>query len=439
MKCPGWAHSGSDSMGLAMTQKARGVRLLLIGLVGLGLALGAACSGGEEGVRPPSASSATPTAASPGETVTPPPTPPALDRPVGIFVVNADGTGRRQVWDGDAVAHSWSPDGSFIAFADRLAPTHDVILLDLDAGATRNLGPSYYSAIEWSPDGRTLLVGVSGGAPKPTVDQFIETVDVATGERKRLTEGIYGEWSPDGTRIAFSGPQCERRFDWRVLDTATGEIADVLPDYPNATVFISPDWKHIAYFKELPPSDTPDAGTPLYAADFDGSNERMLPTGPLRYAWPSWSPDGKWVTYSADVVVGGLVNSRPFLVASDGSAPPVPLADQGYVYGWSPDSSMLVVNGNEGLTLYRVADGERTTVLDRPAGVQWSPDGSRLVFTASVPAGNRANLYVYDVASRTTKRLTDASVYAASPVWSPDGQHIAFLSIVGGYDYGPCL
>jgi Tol biopolymer transport system component len=365
---------------------------------------------------------------------TPVPTETTLERPVGIFVVNADGSGLRQVWDGDAVAQSWSPDGRVIAFADRLAPTHDVILLDLDTGAARDLGPSTPSAITWSPDGTSLLVTASGGGPDPTTSRFLETIDVTTGERKRLTAGIYGEWSPDGTRVAFSGPECQRRFDWRALDLATGDITDVLPAYPDATAFISPDWNRIAYFKELPPADVPDAGAPLYVADFDGSNERVLPTGPLRYAWPSWSPDGMWLTYSADPET-----QRPYLVSSDGSAPPIALADSGYVYGWSVDSSTLVVNGDEGITLYRLAGGERSPVWDTPAyDVEWSPDGTRLGFVAPAPGQDRADLDVYDLGTQAVKKLSDAPLYAASPVWSPDGRRIAFLSIIGGYGYGIC-
>jgi Tol biopolymer transport system component len=410
--------------------KANSLLLLAAALAGILLA---ACGADQHAEGIPSASSSpVQTPAAQVQMATPAPTATPLERPIGILVVNADGSGLRQVWDGDAVALSWSPDGRFIAFADRVTPTHDVTLLDLETGAARDLGPTSPSAIKWSPNGRSLLVGVSGEEP---THRFLETIDLTNGQRQRLTEGIYGEWSPDGTRVAFSGPECQRRNDWRVLDLATGQITDVLPTYPNAAVSISPDWKRIAYFKEPPPADVPNAGVPLYVADFDGSNERMLPTGPLRYAWPDWSPDGKWLTYGAS-----LENQRPYLVPSDGSALPIALADQGYVYGWSTDSSMLVINGDEGVTIYRVADGQRFSVRDKPAStIEWSPDGSSLAFTASAPGQDPSDLYIYDLATRAIRKFTDAPVYTAAPKWSPDGRRIAFLGIVGGYDYGPCL
>jgi TolB protein len=374
---------------------------------------------------------------------TPVPTATPLERPIGIFVVNADGTGLRQVWNGDVIGHSWSPDGRFLAFADRVTPTLDVTLLDLETGATRNLGPSHDSGVGWSPDGTRILVEVADESGPPATSRFPEIVNVATGERQRLAAGIYGRWSPDGTRVAFSGPECERRDNWRVLDLATGEITDLLPAYPNAAVFISPDWSHIAYFKGRPyGTETGDEDYTLYVADFDGSNERVTGTAPLGPGWPVWSPDGKWLSYTAMPRGGGPKSQRPYLVRSDGSGSPVALADQGGVGGWSPDSSMLIIDSEEGLTLCRLADGQRFPVWGSGPtySVGWSPHGSRLALVAPTTGRDGADLYVYDLATQAIRKVTDAPMYAAVPLWSPDGQRIAFLGIGGGSDYGaPCL
>lgn len=406
------------------------------------VALFIACGDGERIERGPQATpSPVQTAAAPSETVTPAGTTIPSERPVGLFVVNADGSALERVWEEDAIAHSWSPDGRFIAFAERLISSRDVILLDLETGATRNLGPSCYSAIEWSPDGGSLLVGVCvGGTPSPT-DRFLEIVDVATGTRERLTAGIYGEWSPDSRRISFSGPTCERRADWRVFDLETGEVLDLAPAYPEANVFISPDWRRIAYFKG-PPSgpESADEATTLYVADIDGSNERALPTGTLGSGQPTWSPDGKWLAYTVRLPGGRSQNYQAYLLRSDGTGSPVALAEQGYVGRWSPDSSLLTVEGDAGVLLYGVQDERRIPLWDGVAyHMEWSPDGSRIAFVAAVPGQGGADLYVYDLATGSTIRVTDASIYAALPKWSPDGQRIAFLGIPGGYDYGPCL
>jgi len=284
-------------------------------------------------------------------------------------------------------------------------------------------------------------VGVSDEGTPSATGPFLEIIDVATGSRKRLTAGIYGEWSPDGRRISFSGPTCERREDRRMLDLETGKATDLAPAYPEASVHISPDWTRIAYFKGPPPGPgSADETATLYVADLDGSNEHALPTGPLGPGWVVWSPDGNWLSYTARTPGGWPEDQRPYLIRSDGSGSPVALAERGGVSGWSPDSSMVAVGNEAGAFLYNVHDESRVPVWD---GIvrhfAWSPDGSRVAFTAAVPGQDRADLYIYDLATRSSIRVTDAPIYAARPEWSPDGRRVAFLAIPGGYGYGLCV
>lgn len=58
--------------------------------------------------------------------------------------------------------------------------------------------------------------------------------------------------------------------------------------------------------------------------------------------------------------------------------------------------------------------------------VDLSPDGKHIVFHKVEADGK--NLYVLDIASKTVKALTDTQARDSQPLWSPDGNHIAFLS-----------
>jgi TolB protein len=62
----------------------------------------------------------------------------------------------------------------------------------------------------------------------------------------------------------------------------------------------------------------------------------------------------------------------------------------------------------------------------------WSPDGSRLAYSAQIGAGRRRELFISDSAKRTAAiNLTQGRVYAPSFLrWSPDGSRIAFSSAV---------
>src|SRR6478609_7891859 len=65
------------------------------------------------------------------------------------------------------------------------------------------------------------------------------------------------------------------------------------------------------------------------------------------------------------------------------------------------------------------------------ADLEFSPDGSRLVFTVTEPVKGSArqrNIWMLDVAGGTVRQLTFSAKSDSAPRWAPDGQGIAFLS-----------
>src|SRR5882672_11374231 len=70
---------------------------------------------------------------------------------------------------------------------------------------------------------------------------------------------------------------------------------------------------------------------------------------------------------------------------------------------------------------------DRRTIGD----LEFSPDGSRLVFTVTEPVKGAARprtLWVLDVASGRVRPLTFSGKSDSDPRWSPDGTSIAFVS-----------
>jgi TolB protein len=273
-----------------------------------------------------------------------------------ILVANADGSGRRPL-----VATSgaqWSP--TFSRRGDRIAywsapnPENPASLFVAEAdGSNARLltGEQAFSvsgalpALSWSPDDQRLTVSSDG-------DLYIVNADGTDLHRiGKPTHQRYGPvWSPDGTRIAYTGQPLgdlyDRNFsgvittdgqDEEVIPAGRGfEIANVNPSWsPDGRSFLvhtegrykgldtdisiaerdaagkwthraivaGPTWDfHPAWsnsgtqfsFIRLVEGSNPERFQ-LMVADADGSNVRQVSTAAPRFNAQCWSPDDRFI------------------------------------------------------------------------------------------------------------------------------------------------
>ena len=101
---------------------------------------------------------------------------------------------------------------------------------------------------------------------------------------------------------------------------------------------------------------------------------------------------------------------------------------------WSPDSRQLAYVSFEGdkssIFVQTLRTGNRFQVSSKPGingAPSFSPDGRKLVVTLGGVDGN-LDIYVLDINSRRTTRLTTHRAIDTEGAWSPDGRYIYFTS-----------
>jgi len=69
-----------------------------------------------------------------------------------------------------------------------------------------------------------------------------------------------------------------------------------------------------------------------------------------------------------------------------------------------------------------------------PLDPAWSPDGTRIAFSAThfQTGPENRDIYVFGIEDGELQRVTSSPAAENRPAWSPDGQHLAFLSSADG-------
>ncbi len=330
-----------------------------------------------------------------------------------------------------------SPDQRTIAFASDRDGERRIWLKQVsgEAEAPLTSGPDDFP--RFSPDGTQVLFARSD---ESGVSLF--RAAVLGGEARRLVDGAgEGDWSPDGERIAFLKLESEDGQTTTSVSLATAdgsggrEVARV-PGGMRAPRW-SPDGRRIAMVAAAG-SLLAGAQQSVFLVDVESGETWSVPAPDPRRTLSSaaWTAGGELVYLQAESVASAA-GSAGFLVRQ--------AARSGEVTSrlWSPSTAQVLDVLGDGRVVFDTRSPRqnlRETVLGRDgtADGRWlsrgestdrqpvySPDGELVAFSSN--RGGGMNLWVVSTATGRLRRLTDAHLNW-DPGFTRDGEHIIWSS-----------
>ena len=323
-----------------------------------------------------------------------------------------------------------SPDGTRLAFlasgADQKRRIYVRSLDQLQATAlsgTENATDPFFSPdgqwIGFFADGKLKKISVQGGAA-------VTLCDVAN-ERG-------GSWGADGT-IVFT-PDLQVPLSkvssaggtprpLTTLDKQTGEITQRWPQ-------VLPGGKAVLFASGTHPSSYEDSDIVVYSmasgqrktVQRGGSYARYLPSGHVVYIH-----EGALFAVPFDLKRLEVTGQPALILEGVVTAP----TNGGAQFSFSETGNLVYVEGRAGgqnVSIYWMDHQGKFMPLRETPGfyynLAFSPDGKRLAL--EIFDGKRRDIWVYEWERDGLTRLTFAGELNENPIWTPDGQRIAYSS-----------
>ena len=299
-----------------------------------------------------------------------------------IYLVSSNGGQPIKLTNGEKgeTSPQWSPDSTHIAFNADRDKGNQIWIINASGGEAEKLTTEENGASSprWSPDGKYITF-VTRDTPKDKAerekrkkDKFdtivvdkgytyshLWTINVATKEKKRVTQGEFTasspQWSPDSKWIAY-------------VSSRSGAQESSYTD-------ISEDRDTNVYIVSSP------GGTPRQLTTYPGANNN-----------PQWSPDGKWIAYTAgNDSKSWVAKTDVMVIAAEGGTP-----------------------RNVTQSFYESVGG----------GLTWAPDGKTIYFLSGVGMYN--HIYSASVSGGKVTPITNGNQFYGAFDLSNDGKLLAY-------------
>ncbi|MBI9054930.1 MAG: S9 family peptidase [Bacteroidales bacterium] len=303
--------------------------------------------------------------------------------------------------------------------------------------------------VQVSPDGKTLLYGVSYYSKEQNKsNRELFTLPAEGGIVTQITKTVGGEynaiWSVDGSKIYFLAAAKKGNglqiFSMNLDGSNRMQISNEPEGITN--IKLAPNGEKILFTCEIKVDDiVKDIYPDLPMADAKLYDDIMY-----RH-WDVWEDGYYSHVFVADIVNGKVKNSKDVMEGEPFESPLKPFGGIEEIT-WSPDSKTVAytckklkgkeysLSTNSDVYLYNLETGETTNFTEGMPGYDWqplySPDGTKLAWLSMARAGFEADkqrLFIADL--ETGKKKDYSENFDHSPFsmqWTNDSKSIYFVA-----------
>jgi tricorn protease len=356
---------------------------------------------------------------------------PAISRELVAFeyggdlwtVPRAGGQARRLTSTPSAeIDPQFSPDGTRIAFTATIGGNTDVYVVPVSGGEPTRITfhPAMDATRGWTPDGsRVLFASTRDTVPVPGLPSIFRLWSAAVGANSAVTavpellpmpRAFSGSFSPDGRRLAYEEVGLGFAADWAQNQSS--------------------QWRHYRGGRTRPITVITLADRSVEKLPWANSNDRA----------PMWVGDTVYFLSDRNGVIN-LFSHRPgakdvtaLTRHDDFDVMNASATSDAIVYEQGGDLYLLELPAKQARKLTITVTGDFPWARTQPKKVAsmirsavLSPTGVRAAFEA------RGDIFTVPAEKGQPRNLTQSSgTHDRSPVWSPDGRDIAWLSDATG-------
>jgi len=340
----------------------------------------------------------------------------------------------------------FSPDGKWIAFTGDYFGGTNVFIIPSGGGTPKQLTyeSSPATVVGWSPDSKFVIFSSNRSAYSRFFTQLFKvSIDGRFPEKLPVDRGSLANFSPDVRQMVFIRYPMTYWWWKRYKGTLNHDLwlydfekqtFRQLTDYPGNDTW--PMWGRDGKIYFVSDRNGPAS---LFTYDLATGTIVPLPIDPKRgVQWPSMSSDGRWIVYESEGRLWCLNEESKSVEEVIVSAPGDDHFDMEafvkatqFVQDWdiSPHARRIVLDARGDLFSVPVSHGD-TRNLNRSLNSReqhpvWSPDGQWIAYVSD--ADGEQEIYLADQMGREAPRqLTWNGKFKLGLSWSPDSKKLLF-------------